>query len=63
LGPSKGIDGLGPNQKANRTSIAELLGVVKVTVPLIVYTAVMVSTNIDVLHLICDIATGAIYDN
>ncbi|KAN0135071.1 hypothetical protein V8E53_006962 [Lactarius tabidus] len=41
LGPSKGINGLGPNQKANRTSIAKLLGVVKVTVPLIVYTAVM----------------------
>ena len=63
LGPSKGVDGLAPNQNANQTSTAKVIGVVKVTVPLIVYMALLVSTIIHSLHSICNIATGVIYDN
>ncbi|KAN0139577.1 hypothetical protein V8E53_002606 [Lactarius tabidus] len=47
LGPSKAINGLGLNQRANQTSIAELLSVVKITVPIIVYTAILLK---EMLH-------------
>ncbi|KAH9177216.1 hypothetical protein EDB89DRAFT_1902451 [Lactarius sanguifluus] len=41
LGPRNAVQGLGPNHRPSRACIAELCGVVSVTVPIMVYVAVL----------------------